>query len=472
MKSNALSEVFDAKSFEETGTALVNFLADIFSNAHERSVLPYKTPEEQYEYWKKDFKEQGLPLDLFKDVVQRSILYHHPHYMGHQTAVPALPSVLASLVIDFLSNGMGVYEVGMVGNTMEKVICEHLCEKFGFGKNAGGFITSGGTLGTLTAILTAKAHYMYRVSKESSDENKLCLITSEQSHYCIERAAVTMGLGKEKVIKIPVDRNFRMDIDILKEFYEKAISEDLKVFCVVASAPSTSTGTYDSLEEIGKFCNSKKVWFHADGAHGAPAIFSEKHKHLVKGIEYADSIVLDFHKMMLAPGISTAVLLKNRQDAFDTFRQEAEYLWEKQDFEWQHGGKSTFECTKSMTILKTYTLFKQFGDRIFEEFVDYTYDLTKEFAKLINANPEFETAHDPDSNILCFRYINCDNSNLFNSQLRQCLIMDGEFYIVQTVLNEKTYLRVTLLNPKTTIIHIRNLINSISKIAKKLKSEG
>lgn len=175
---------------------------------------------------------------------------------------------------------------------------------------------------------------------------------------------------------------------------------------------------------------------------------------------------------MLAPGISTAVLLKNRQDAFDTFRQEAEYLWEKQDFEWQHGGKSTFECTKSMTILKVYTLFKQFGDRIFEEFVDYTYDLTKEFAKLINSNPEFETAHAPNSNILCFQHINCDNPNLVNSQLRQCLIMDGGFYIVQTVLNEKTYLKVTLLNPRTTIIHIKNLINSISKIAKKLKSGG
>lgn len=76
---------------------------------------------------------------------------------------------------------MGVYEVGMVDNTMEKVVCEHLCEKFGFCENAGGFITSGGTLGTLTAILTAKAHYMYHVSIESSVENKLCIITSKQS---------------------------------------------------------------------------------------------------------------------------------------------------------------------------------------------------------------------------------------------------------------------------------------------------
>jgi len=472
MKSNILSEAFDAKTFEESGLSLVKLLAHTFENANKRKVIPYKTPEEQYIYWAKDFKEKGSPIDLFKDVVEKSILYHHPHYMGHQTAVPALPTVLASLVVDFLSNGMGVYEVGMVGNTMEKIICEHLCEKFGLGENAGGFITSGGTLGTLTAILTAKAHYMYHVSKNTTDKDKLSIITSEQSHYCVERSAITMGISKDRIIKIPTDKNFHMRIDILKESYQKAISEGKKVFCIVASAPSTSTGTYDKLEEIGQFCKSNGIWFHADGAHGAPAIFSNKYKYLLNGIEHADSIVMDFHKMMLTPGISTAVLLKNRSYAFDTFRQEAEYLWEKQDYEWQHGGKSTFECTKSMSILKVYTLFKQFGDKIFEEFVDYQYDLTREFARLINNNIQFELAHQPDSNILCFRYIDCEEPNEFNTQLRNHLTKKGEFYIVQTSLNGNIYLRVTLLNPQTTITHVQNLLNSISEIAKQMKADN
>ena len=133
MKEKTLSEAFDAGSFEETGIALIKFLTDTFDKADQREVIPYKTPEKQYAYWKNDFQTKGLPLELFKDVVDKSILYHHPHYMGHQTAVPALPTILASLVIDFLSNGMGVYEVGMVGNTMEKVVCEHLCEKCGLG---------------------------------------------------------------------------------------------------------------------------------------------------------------------------------------------------------------------------------------------------------------------------------------------------------------------------------------------------
>jgi len=364
---------------------------------------------------------------------------------------------------------MGVYEVGMIGNTMERVVCEHLCQKFGLGEQSGGFVTSGGTLGTLTAILTAKAHYMYHQSTEAADKDKLCIITSEQSHYCVQRAAVTMGISEDRLIKIPVDNTWRIRIDLLKDAYQKALNQGKKVFCIIACAPSTSTGTYDNLEEIGAFCQAENIWFHVDGAHGASAIFPEKYQHLVKGIEYADSIVMDFHKMMLTPGISTAVLFKNRSYAFDTFRQEAEYLWEKQDFEWQHGGKSTFECTKSMTILKVYTLFKQFGDKIFGDFVDYQYDLTKEFARLIEENPQFETAHQPDSNILCFRYINCENPNEFNAQLRQKLILTGEFYIVQTTLNGNVYLRVTLLNPRTTLIHIQNLIKSISQIAELLQ---
>ncbi len=472
MKKATLEQAFNARDFKDSGLALIEHLTTVFETAGERSVIPYKTPEEQYEYWKTSFAEKSEPFEFFKDVIDRSILYHHPHYMGHQTAVPALPGVLASLVIDFLSNGMGVYEVGIVGNTLERIVCEHLCKKIDMGPQAGGFVTSGGTLGTLTAILTAKAYYLHYVSKSDADQDKLCIITSDQSHYCIERAAITMGLSKERVIKVPVDDNFRMLPEVVEEYYNKAILEGNKVFCIVASAPSTSTGTYDDLDGIGKLCQSKGVWFHADGAHGAPAVFSKKYKHLLNGCEYADSIVLDFHKMMLTPSISTAVLLKDRTLAFETFRQEAEYLWEKQNFEWQHGGKSTYECTKSMTVLKVYTLFKQFGDQLFEDFVDCQYDLTKEFARLLNSHPKFETAHQPDSNILCFRYVDCDNPNEINALIRQKLINDGTFYIVQTGLKGETYLRVTLLNPRTTIIHIHKLLDHLKEIAEGIKNKS
>ena len=294
MTSPILHKAFEADAFEKGGIELIELLSKTFTEAVNRPVIPYMEPEEQYAYWKKDITKKGTPLNLFKDVINRSILYHHPHYMGHQTAVPALPTILSSLVIDFLSNGMGVYEVGMVGNTMERVVCEHLCTKLGLGEEAGGFVTSGGTLGTLTAILTAKARYLRQQYDTNFNPNQLAIITSTQSHYCIERAALTMGIPANNIIKVPVNEKYQMRTDLLEDIYNNAKSERKKIFCVVASAPSTSTGTYDNLREAGNFCRHHNIWFHADGAHGAAAIFSKKYKHLLDGIEMADSIVMDF----------------------------------------------------------------------------------------------------------------------------------------------------------------------------------
>lgn len=466
---DTLKKAFDTEAFKKTGISLIDYISDAHENAENRKVIPYVSPEEQYHYWKKSFGEKGEPLDLFKDVIQHSVYYQHPNYMGHQTAIPAMSGVLASLVTDYLNNAMGVYEMGIVGNIMERIIAEHLCEKFKLGNKSGGFFTSGGTLGTLTALLTAKAHYVNCTLKDETENDNLCIMVSEQAHYCIERAVLTMGLGQKGIIKIPVNKEFQIRTDLLEEYYQKAISEGKKVFCIVGSAPSTSTGAYENLEDIANFCHQKNIWLHVDGAHGACVIFSSKYKHLVKGIENADSIVMDFHKMMLTPSTCTAVLLKNRTYAYDTYKQKADYLWQKQNFEWYHGGKSTFECTKSMYILKVFVLFKQFGDSIFEQYVENQYNLTGDFAKLIQQHPQFELACTPQSNIICFRYIDCKNPNQFNELLREKIVMEGLFYLVQTRLNDKIYLRTTLMNPQTTIENIKNLMSLIVEKADLLK---
>jgi L-2,4-diaminobutyrate decarboxylase len=448
------------------GKSLIDLIYDTHENREKRAVLPYSPADEQYQYWKNSFNTPGSPMELFKDVISRSIIYQNPNYMGHQTAVPAMSSILASLVVDYLNNAMGVYEMGMVGNAMERVVAEHLCEKFELGKNAGGFFTSGGTLGTLTAIMTAKANYL----KNNSENDKLCILTSEEAHYCVERAALTMGLGHDGVIKVPVDDEFKMDIEQLKKHYQLAVKEGKKVFCIIGSAPSTSTGAYDDLEAIGNFCEQNNIWFHVDGAHGAGVIFSSKYKHLVKGIEKANSIVMDFHKMLLTPSLCTAVLLKDLDCSYDTFRQKADYLWQKQDNDWSQGAKKTFETTKSMYILKVFVLFKEFGDDVFEKYIDNQYSLAREFTSNYSQNNNFEFAYKPHSNIVCFRYINCENINEFNSLLSQQITKEGSFYLGKTILNGKVYLRIALMNYETAMYHIEKLINTIEEKAEQLKA--
>ena len=203
-----------------------------------------------------------------------------------------------------------------------------------------------------------------------------------------------------------------------------------------------------------------------------PPSFPKNYKPLIKGIELADSFIIDGHKMMLTAGLITAVIYKNGKNSYRTFHQKAHYLWENSEEEWFNLTKRTFECTKFNSVLEIYSLIKNYGVDIFDQYVTHTYDLTKSFAKILKANPNFELAHEPESNILCFRIFNKDKSqtelNKLNSSIRKQLLSEGKFYIVQTVLNGSIYLRVTLMNAFTNIKILGELIEEILSIKTRL----
>lgn len=181
-------------------------------------------------------------------------------------------------------------------------------------------------------------------------------------------------------------------------------------------------------------------------------------------------MVIDAHKMMMAPALTTFLLFKNKVNAYTTFSQKAQYLWEKQDEEeWYNYAKRTFECTKLMMSVKFYTIIKAYGTGIFDEFVTRQYDLGKAFATLIRQRDDFELFVEPDSNIVCFRYIkndlNNEQLNKINSNLRKTILEKGDFYIVQTQLNKNTWFRITLMSPHTTASTLEELLNYIKQLA-------
>ena len=237
-----------------------------------------------------------------------------------------------------------------------------------------------------------------------------------------------------------------------------------KVFCIIGSACSTSTGSYDNLEDIAAFAEQHKIWFHVDGAHGAAVVYSQRFKKLVAGIEKADSVIVDFHKMMLCPALSTAVIFKRQADSYKTFLQHAQYLFAEQHAgEWYHSGKRTIECTKHMNVLAIYAIMRMYGEDIFRQNVETLFGLAVEFATLIKAGNRFELAYEPQSNIVCFRYLAGENTDSINQQISKHLLNDGRFYIVSTAINGKFYLRVSIMNPLTTVADFTELIRVISE---------
>ena len=328
-------------------------------------------------------------------------------------------------------------------------------------------------MANLTALLSARnSNLVYDIWNEGHDQD-LGIMVCEQAHYCVERAAKIMGLGTKGIIKIPATDSFYMDVSRLEKLYQKAIDEGLNVFAIVGSAPSTATGVYDDLEAIARFSSKYNIWFHVDGAHGGACIFSKKYAHTVKGIEHTDSVVIDGHKMMMMPTITTALLYKNGDHSHTTFSQEADYLLgESENEDWYNLAKRTFECTKTMMAIQWYALLKTYGEVVFEDNVTTLYDLGHYFGKQIENDPQFEFAVQPMSNIVCFRYISRAISkselNIINEKIRQQLLEEGEYYIVQTKLRGVHYLRTTIMNPFTTKKALKDLLDKIKSIAREI----
>ena len=209
------------------------------------------------------------------------------------------------------------------------------------------------------------------------------------------------------------------------------------------------------------------MWLHVDGAHGAAALLSPKYRYLVRGLERADSVIWDAHKNMLMPALITAVLFRDGGHSYEAFSQKASYLFEKDAREeWYNFAHRTVECTKTMMGLRLFVSLAAYGTDFFAGYVTAAYDLARDFARLLREAGDFEIATEPESNIVCFRYLKPGEPDLDGLQrrVRRRLLENGRFYVVQAELRGRTWLRCTLINPRTTLGDLADLLEEIRKL--------
>ena len=472
--ANEINNAFDSKNFRALGHQLIDILADhmeLIGQSDQFKAVTWESPGQVFEKWERDLRDDGakVPIHFFQTVLRESVQLRHPNYMGHQIA-PTVPiSVLAGLLSDYLNNGMGVYEMGVQSSSLEKLVIQEFAKMMGLSQEADGFLTSGGTLGNLTALLAARSIKANQNVWRDGHARRLALMVSEEAHYCVDRAARIMGWGAEGIIKVPSNEQFEMDTSKLPELLDKAQSEGIQVVAIIGSACSTSTGSFDDLNAIADFCEQHDLWFHVDGAHGGAFAISSKYRHLVAGIERADSVVMDFHKSLAIPSITTGLFFKDGRQSYQTFSQKADYLFKTADAEWYNYAKRTFECTKLMMSIKVYAVLKYHGAAFFDAYVNRLVEMGSQMAEIIAQNPHFELALHPACNIVCFRYhpehhLNDAELNTLNDQIRTTILEEGKFYIVKTILNGVLWLRSTLTNPFTSELHIQNLLEEIELI--------
>ena len=452
-----LAQAYDPERFRADGHALIDQLADYLRAAQAGAlpVLPWREPDAELRDWPSGFEgePQALPA-LIAKTLAHSIHIHHPRFVGHQVAAPLPSSALLKLAGGLLNNGTGIYEMGAAANAMEHSVLRWMAGQVGLPEGADGVLTSGGSVGNLTALLAAREAMAPGAWRDGAQG--LSVLAASETHYCVKRAVQIMGLGEAGQIPVPVDARFRLRADALPGALRAAEAAGRKVFAVVASAGSTSTGAFDPIEPIADFCAAHGLWLHVDGAHGASAALTPKYAPQLRGIERADSIVWDAHKLMMVPALITAVLFRDGARSYDTFAQQAHYLFPgSARGEWWNSGLRTLECTKRMMGLELYGALALHGPRLFGASVERVFDLARWFAARLRQSG-FEVPTEPDCNIVCFRLPGSDCE-----RVRRALNESGAFYLVQTRLPSGVFLRVSLMNPLTTEADLEALIRSI-----------
>jgi L-2,4-diaminobutyrate decarboxylase len=465
------------ESLRRSAHALVDLIFDHRATIPQKKVVDWRSPEELRESFALGETERGgASLEsLAAELLASANQFHHPGYMGHQVGPPFGPAVLADLLISYLNQSTAVWEMSPAATVIEKEIVRWLCDKVGWSDQSGGTAVSGGSAANLTALLAARSRW---IREHELEPLRPVIVCSTQSHYSLARAAAVLGLSEAEVVRVGCDPDHGIDLEELGSVLQEIEDDPSRsVMAIVATAGSTSTGSFDRLHEIADLRDRYRTWLHVDGAHGASLLLSTRMRGMVAGIERADSISWDPHKMLWMPLSLGVVLMRDEAMLRRAFHADAPYLF-------QHGaaplnlGEMTIQCSRRADAVKLWITLRMWGEEPFIAALEKVTDLTASLYQMVRTAPDFEPVHQPRFNIFCFRWTGAPGkagdpvAQEVTDLIRQRLIESGEAWITATTVGGERVLRVTLINPRTTEDDLRAMLASVRRVASELRAEG
>jgi L-2,4-diaminobutyrate decarboxylase len=289
----------------------------------------------------------------------------------------------------------------------------------------------------------------------------------------VAQSASILGLGENAVIK--VGTGFQEEETALEDAILQLKSENLLPIAYVTTAGTTDFGEIANLESLADLTKKHDIWLHVDAAFGGSLIFSDTHKHRLQGIENADSVTIDFHKLLFQP-ISCGVFIVKNKNMFEYIRLHADYLNPESN---EKVGiidlvVKSIQTTRRFDALKPFMTFQYLGVKKIGEMIDYTISLAEKIGDFIENDEDFELATKPAINTVVFRYsptkkTNFEAINDINNEIKMQLLLSGEGIIGQTMVKNMAFLKFTLLNPMTEEYEILELVEKIRRIGKELE---
>jgi sulfinoalanine decarboxylase/sulfinoalanine decarboxylase/aspartate 1-decarboxylase len=333
-------------------------------------------------------------------------------------------AVLGDLLAVMLNNSMYTYKAAGAQVGVEKAVINKVCEIVGWNGNSGGTFASGGSLTNFMSMLMARDYANDRIAQKGFENQVLTVYTSEESHYSIPKNASFAGIGKDNVRYIGTMNDGTMDVQELKEFILEDIKNGKKPALVNLTAGTTVLGAFDPIVEVAAICQEHDIWLHVDGAYCGSVIFSKKYKHLIEGVELANSFSFNAHKMIGTPLTCSLILVKDKDCLYDSFNSEASYLYQT-DYDEFNLGKTSLQCGRRNDALKFWTLWKSVGTSGLEEIVDKQFELADVARNYIRTNKDYTFYGIDDSISVCFNYKDIPAQQLCTELYKESQLLVG-----------------------------------------------
>ncbi len=430
-----------------------------------------------------ELSTNGVPLDKLlrecRAIMDLSRHNGHPRFFGY-VASPSTPiGAYADLIASALNANITCWRSGPAGTEIERLVVQWLGSLIGYDKHAKGLLTSGGSMANLIALLIASRR------KSGDDISRrglwnagppLTLYASEEVHMSVAKAADILGLGRDHVRVIACDERRRMRVDSLHKTIETDVREGLRPFCVIGSAGTVNTGVVDPLAEIANVAREFDLWFHVDGAYGAPGVLDQRKQHLFAGLERADSVSLDPHKWLYVPVDAGCLLFRDSATAMAAFNTEdADYIKthgysDEEAFAfWDYG----VELSRRFRALKVWLTLQYYGTRRIAETIGEDISLAAYLGEVVSKAEDFELLAPVELSICCFRYVPAGlkseaELDRLNERIMESVQKGGRAYLSNATVHGHFALRACITNFRTTKSDIDETVAAIREAGEDL----
>jgi glutamate/tyrosine decarboxylase-like PLP-dependent enzyme len=338
----------------------------------------------------------------------------------------------------------------------ENEVLSWLGAETGLPSTAGGVFVQGGTLGNLSALVAARNYAAKKLTDAGLPQpSKWKFICSSEAHSSLKSAAAVMDV---EIIKAPVDETGHLRGAAVTEALQKTGEG---VFAIVATAGTTNFGIVDKLDEIGAVANQNNIWFHVDGAYGLAGILSPESRHLFKGVDKADSFIVDPHKWLFAPFDACALIYRNPELARAAHTQHGEYLetltesgdWNPSDY--------AYNLTRRPRGLPLWFSLATHGVAAYREGVQQNIALARQIADVIKNEPDLELVREPELSVVVFTKAGWTLKDYEAWSAK--LLARGEAFVVPSSHLGKPNARFAIVNPRTELSALIGILNSMNE---------